>query len=85
MVRMTGPTRAEVEQKLLDLILGHCDREQASSWATHFVSQDADVEDSGVWDALVALSGADLPSTDRPYLHGEADFCVWLEQLRRSR
>ena len=45
---------------------------------------DADVDDKGVWEALVALSGADLPTSDRPYLHGEADFCAWLERLRRS-
>jgi hypothetical protein len=79
-----GPTRADVEQKLLDLILGRCNREEASSWASQFLSSDAEVKDAPLWNALVALSGADLPSTDRAYLHSEVDFCVWLEQLRRS-
>ena len=79
-----GPTRADVEQKLLDLIVGRCNREEASSWASQFLSSDTEVKDAPLWNALVALSGADLPSTDRAYLHSEVDFCVWLAQLRRS-
>ena len=80
-----GPTRADVEQKLLDLIVGRCSREQASSWASQFVAGEAEVKNEGLWNAIVALSGADLPSTDRRYLHDETDFRVWLEQLRQSR
>lgn len=79
-----GPTRAEVEARLLDLITGKCDRAAATDWAAAFIVQDARVDDRGVWEALVALSGADLPTTDRPYLHGEADFCIWLERLKRT-
>jgi hypothetical protein len=79
-----GPSRAEVEAKLLDLITGKCDRRQAADWAIRFVENDADVEDRAVWTALVALAGADLASSDREFLHGEADFCVWLETLKRS-
>jgi hypothetical protein len=82
---MIGPTRADVEHKLLDLILGRCNREEASSWASQFLSGDAEVNDQPLWDALVALSGADLPSTDRAYLHSEVDFCVWLERLKKSK
>ena len=78
------PTREQVERKLLDLITGKCDRRQAADWASHFVDLDVAVSDRGIWNALVALSGADLRTTDREFLHGEADFCVWLEQLKRS-
>jgi hypothetical protein len=79
-----GPTRDEVEAKLLDLITGRCDRRHAADWAAYFVVNDAEVADSGVWEALVALAGADLASSDRKFLHGEADFCVWLETLKGS-
>ncbi len=81
---MHGPTRGEVETKLLDLILGRCQRSEAAAWADTFVAGDADVHDPALWRALIALSGADMPSTDREFLHGEADFCVWLETLRRT-
>jgi len=79
-----GPTRDEVEAKLLHLKVGRCDRAAATDWASAYIDQDVRVDDPGVWEALVALSGADLPTTDRPYLHGEADFCMWLERLKRT-
>jgi len=82
--RPRGPTRAEVEAKLLDLITGRCDRADAADWASAYIDADALVSDRGAREALVALSGADLPTTDRQYLHGETDFCIWLEQLKRS-
>ena len=81
---MQGPSRKEVELKLLDLIEGRCDRKSAADWASKYVVADATTEDPGTWSALVALSGADLVSTDRDFLHGEADFCIWLESLKRS-
>lgn len=79
-----SPSRDEVEAKLLDLITGRCERREAADWASRYVTNDAEVADRGVWRALVALSGADLPTSDRQFLHGEADFCVWLETLKRS-
>ena len=81
---MQGPRKSDVEQKLLDLIAGRCTRREASDWATQFVQAGASTDDRATWRALVALSGADLPSTDREFLHGEADFCIWLEALKRS-
>ena len=54
------------------------------SGSSPFIARDVKVADPGVWDALVSLSGADLATTDRAYLHGEADFCTWLETLRST-
>lgn len=82
--RPEGPSREQVEAKLLDLIVGRCDRADAASWASAYIDKDALIRDKGVREAVVSLSGADLPTTDRQYLHGEADFCIWLEQLKRS-
>jgi hypothetical protein len=42
------------------------------------------VEDLVVWDALIALSGADLPSTDRQYLYEIEDFQQWLDVLNSA-
>lgn len=78
------PTADEVERVLLDLLAGRTSREQASSWAEQWVMADeSGVEDQSVWKGLVLLAGADLISTDRPYLHEEDDFRAWLEELRR--
>ena len=82
--RPVGPSRQEVEGKLLDLITGRCDRAAAATWASEYIQNDARINDKGVREAVVSLSGADLPTTDRAYLHGEADFCIWLEQLKRT-
>jgi hypothetical protein len=70
-----------VEAKLADLAAGTITREQASAWAEQF---DSDlVEDEAVFDALDLLEGADMVSTDRPYLYGPEDFRAWLEEFRR--
>jgi hypothetical protein len=37
-----------------------------------------------VWNAIQHLSGADLITTDRPYLYGITDFVEWLKPLRRT-
>lgn len=78
------PSRAEVEARFLDLITGRCDRHTVATWANELVARDVSVSDPGVWKALVALSGADLSTSDREFLHGEVDFCAWLEALKRS-
>lgn len=45
------------------------------SWAEQWVmAKDPDVQDGTAWRALTALAGADLISTDRPYLYGREDF-----------
>jgi hypothetical protein len=69
------PSRADVEEHLLELIDGRITRAEATDWAMQWVAAlDAGVEDSVGWDALNNLVGADAISTDRPYLYNEADF-----------
>lgn len=82
---MQGPEKQRVEQKLFDLITGRCTREEAAQWANRYIEADATMDDQATWRALVSLAGADLPTTDREFLHGEADFCIWLETLKRSK
>ena len=78
------PTRQALHEQLMSLITGRASREEVAGWAARWVTGDVAVSDAAVWTALVRLSGADLISTDRPYLHTEADFCAWLEQLRST-
>lgn len=80
------PTRAEVEAKLMGLIDGSLRREQAADWAAQWVMimDDQPVNDWGAWDALEALSMADVITTDRPYLFEKEDFVNWLHQLSAS-
>jgi hypothetical protein len=81
------PTRADVEAKLMDLIEGRYTREEASSWAELWLTKDFEqnlIKDPMVLSALEALSGADMISTDRPYLYDEVDFRAWLDELRQA-
>ena len=64
---------------LLGLITGTVSRKEATDWAARWVNaDDPDVPDKSSWKALDALSGADLITTDRPYLYGRKDFAQWL-------
>lgn len=77
------PTRQEVEAKLSKLLSGNASREEVAEWAAKWVRMPApNVEDRLVWKALTRLSGADMISTDRPYLYDENDFTSWLKELR---
>ncbi len=82
---LPAPSREEVEAKLIDLTEGRLSREEITLWAAQWVMQDdPDVDDLKVWNALVTLSGTDLISTDRPYLYGEEDFQIWLDDFRAT-
>jgi hypothetical protein len=79
------PSRDEVERKLLDLIEDRITREQASAWASPWVTaEDPGIDDKAVWDAVGALWGADGPTSDRPYLFGREDFEAWLTEFREK-
>jgi protein-disulfide isomerase len=79
------PSREEVERKLQDLIAERITREDASAWASLWVTADNHgIEDDAVWDAVSALWGADGPANDRPYLFGPDDFGAWLAEFREK-
>ena len=83
----TLPSRQEVVLQLQGLINGLYTRVEVSDWATKWVVEDdpnAEISDEGVWEALESLSGADLPTTDRPYLFEVEDFKIWLAELLES-
>src|SRR4051794_10146544 len=72
------PSREEVEAKLEALIAGRTSREDIASWAAQWVNLDDPPRgDSQVWSTLTILAGADMISTDRPYLYSEVDFRQW--------
>lgn len=78
-----APTKREVEARLIGLVKGNVSREEVADWAAKWVRMDdPKVDDSAVWKALTRLSGADMISTDRPYLYDENEFNSWLEELR---
>jgi hypothetical protein len=82
MERQSVPTRTETRRMLTALADGTKPREEVADWALQWVRlPDPEVQDRAVWRALVALSGADLPTTDRDYLHGEVDFRDWLRRF----
>lgn len=80
--RDRAPDREQVEAKLADLASGKITREEAAAWADRY-DLDA-INDESVFDALELLAGADMISTDRPYLYGPEDFRAWLAEFRRS-
>ena len=83
------PSRSETLEKLAELSAGQITREQASSWAARWVSDDRlspEVAefDGTVWEILTALYAADVHGGDRPYLYDEADFRDWATELQRA-
>ena len=77
------PTRVEVAARLQGLIDGRLSREEVATWAKRWVTaDDPRIRDQAVWSVLQSMSGADLISTDRPYLYGLEDFQAWLEELK---
>lgn len=78
-----SPTRAEVEEKLAQLLADQASREEVAEWAARWVRDpDPNLDDPRVWEALTRFSGADMISTDRPYLYEKEDFDSWLGDLR---
>lgn len=82
--RHTAPSL--VAQVLRDLIDGRTSRSEVAEWASFYVRayDPAPVVDS-VWEAVVRLSGADSPSTDREFLYTREDFEDWLRDLESSQ
>lgn len=75
------PSRDDLRERIDGLIAGTADREAVASWAWQWVVNDVDVDDPVVWEALNCLAGADAPTIDREYLHGQLDFKAWREAL----
>jgi hypothetical protein len=79
------PSREEVEVMLTDLLEGRISRQDASTWATEFLVDDAlDITDDRLLVALEQLAGADLmnpPDAQFPYQFGPEDFKNWLAKL----
>lgn len=79
------PSRAEVDTRLVKLLEGKQSREEVADWASQWIrASEPGVNDPAVWKALTCLVGADMITTDRPYLYDEVDFRDWLEELRAS-
>jgi hypothetical protein len=78
------PSLTEIEVKFVELIQGHCSRQEAADWASRWVGlADPPDMDATISEALDALSGADMPTTNRPYLYNESDFRHWLKELHK--
>ena len=76
------PTLPQVVQKLKQLVSGEISREEASAWASPWVTKFEDYKmDRKVKRALDNLAGADTPTSDREYLFEKIDFEAWLQEL----
>ena len=65
-----------------DLISGVRSRIEVTEWAMQWLdASDPGVDDPVVWKALGQIVGADAPTTDRPWLYGQADFQAWISEL----
>ena len=66
------------------MISGDMSPEEASAWAHPWVTErdgPIEVSDAAAWDAICAIGGADLPSSDRNHLYGVDDFREWRSEL----
>ena len=80
---------AEVMRLLIDDLN---QRENVTEWASYWslkyddYCEDDDYDNSKrILTALDRLSGADAPTTDRPYLYDQLDFEDWLAELEAPR
>jgi hypothetical protein len=88
---LTLPTRDEVLRQLDLLVVGAISPADIESWSERWVLWDHTpgnfvvIDDMPVWQTLVTLTGANLPS-DNPSenLHGRDNFQRWAEQLRSA-
>jgi hypothetical protein len=81
------PSAQETEVKLVALADGSASREEVADWASPWVIGD-DIPrdyDRRVWNALLALCGADLKDTPTTYLHGAQNFRDWLAEFRNTK
>jgi hypothetical protein len=84
---LTFPSRAEVEERLVNLAEGRLSPEDAADWAQPYVIDDAthpEVMDWPVWQAIQQICGADLLATSDQLLHGHDDFLTWLTDFRAT-
>ncbi len=82
MTAASPPDRAQIRQRLSNLLSGGASREETAVWAATWVMQeDPSVDDPVVWEALRELVGADLRVGPDDYLHTEADFHLWLDRV----
>lgn len=85
-----SPTRSEVVERLRLLVSGKISREQASDWASPWITKfDQFVLEDRIWDrkiknALECLAMADTPTSDREYLFEKVDFEAWLKELTKD-
>lgn len=81
---MNPPSRNEVANVLRALLSGTLSRQEASEWAMRYMIGDMRIPDTQVWNTLKLLGGADLISTDRPFLYESIDFQQCLMQLENQ-
>ena len=89
--RFQLPSREDIATRIQALLVDSSPsaRDKASEWASEFVVFDDPavypvVDDPVVWEAIVKLSGVDLPTTDREFLLGPEDFREWLTAVRTA-
>ena len=76
--------RDEAERRLQDLLDGRAERGDVARWAARYAVLDPAPEIvEPTWTVIGWMAGADLISTDRPFLYGPEDFAEWLDMLRR--
>ncbi len=75
-------SRANIREKIVQLMSGELDRASVSEWAFAIIDDDhIRVSDPVVWKILQCLGGADLPTTDRDYLYEKEDLNCWLNEI----
>lgn len=77
------PSRTDIISVIDKLMAGEVTRAEVSAWAFRFISdEDLRIDDDCAWEVLQNLGGADLVSTDRPFLYASEDFREWRDSLR---
>ena len=72
----------EIRSKMEMLASGELDPGSVADWATEVMSSDQDeLMNRRIWNALDQLAGADLMTAPGVLLHGPVDFSAWLHEF----
>ncbi len=74
----------DVELRLIALADEVVDRSRVAAWARDWIAAEVPLIEPHVRQALTRLCGVDEPAAAVEYLYEQADFTLWLDELRRA-
>ena len=80
-----NPQRADLANKISDILTGNAKRGDVSEWAIGILIDDSSkLEDLVILKYLKLLGAVDLPSSDRDFLYTDNDLRHWMAEIENQ-